>query len=309
MTDRTPDCRFAPSGTSSSRPATIPLSSLKQLLGRLPADQVAASARDVGKADDLVRRGVRVRHGDFAEPASLASAFEGASQLLLVSSNAAASGGDPLAQHRAAISAAKSAGVRRVVYTSHMGASASSAFPPMHTHAATEDMLREAGIAWTALRNGFYAATVPMMVGDAATSGVLAAPQDGKVSWTAHADLAAAAAYILLQEGRFNGPTPPLTGLEALDLADIATILSELHNRPIKRRLVLDEEQAETMARRGAPPVVVATTLAMYRAAQVGEFATVDPTLAALIGRTPMTVRDLMNEQRLSGTNQGVPGD
>ena len=271
---------------------------VEQLLERLPAEQVAASTRDVDKAGDLARRGVRIRHGDFAEPASLGSALEGATQVLLVSSNAAASGGDPLAQHRAAIAAAKSAGVRRIVYTSHMGAGASSSFPPMRTHAATEDMLREAGVAWTALRNGFYASTVPMMVGDAASSGVLAAPQDGKVSWTAHADLAAAAASVLFQEGRFDGPTPPLTALEALDLADIAAILSELQGRPIERQLISDEEQAEKMARYGIPPVAVELTLAMYRAARAGEFAAVDPTLAGLINRTPMTVRDVVDERR-----------
>ena len=282
---------------------------VEQLLERLPAEQVGASARDPGKADGLAQRGVRVRHGDFEEPASLASAFEGASQLLIVSSNAAAQGGDPLTQHRAAIDAAKTAGVRRIVYTSHVGAGAASAFPPMHTHAATEDMLRGAGIAWTALRNGFYASTVPMMVGDAASTGVLAAPRDGKVSWTAHADLAAAAATILVQDGRFDGPTPPLTALEALDLTDIAAILADLHGCPVERQVIQDEEQAERMARQGAPSAVIDITLAIYRAARAGEFAAVDATLAALIGRTPMTVRDMLNERRLPSASDSAGGD
>lgn len=268
---------------------------VKHLLEKMPPEQLAASVRDPGKAKDLDERGVRVRHGDFAEPASLPAAFEGATQLLIVSSNAAARGGDPLAQHRAAIDAAKAVGVGRIVYTSHMGASASSAFPPMHTHAATEVMLREAGIAWTALRNGFYASTVPMMIGDAASSGVLAAPQDGKVSWTAHSDLAAAAAAILLQEGQFDGPTPPLTALEAYDLADIAAILTERNRRPVKRNTVEDQVQVDAMASHGVPPVVVDITMAMYRAARGGEFKATNPTLAALIGRTPLTVRDMLN--------------
>lgn len=267
---------------------------IERLLERLSADQVGASARNPGQAADFAARGVRVRHGDFAEPASLQSAFEGASQLLLVSSNAGAHGGDPLAQHHAAIDAAKAAGVRRIVYTSHMGASATSAFPPMHTHAATEEMLAQAGVAWTALRNGFYASTVPMMIGDAASSGVIAAPADGKVSWTAHADLAAAAASVLTEEGRFDGPTPPLTATEALDLADIAAILSDLHGRPLERRVTAEAEQAQTMTRHGVPAPVIDITLAMYRAARAGEFAAVDPTLAGLIGREPVTVRQML---------------
>ena len=267
---------------------------VEALLARLPADQIGASVRDPAKADAIAQRGVRVRHGNFAEPASLASAFEGASQLLLVSSNARAYGGDALAQHRAAIDAAKAAGARRIVYTSHMGASASSAFAPMHDHAATEAMLRDSGIAWTALRNGFYASSLAMMIGDAAKSGVLSAPRDGKVAWTAHRDLGAAAAAVLAEEGRFEGPTPPLTAAAALDLADIAAVLADLHARPIARQIISDDEQAARMAARGVPPTAIAITLGLYRAARDGEFAAVDPTLATLLGRAPTTVRETL---------------
>ncbi len=274
---------------------------VERLLERLPPERLGASARDPGKADELSRRGVRVRRGDFAEPASLAAAFEGASQLLLVSSNAAAQGGDPLAQHRAAIDAAKAAGVRRIVYTSHMAAGTDSAFPPMLTHASTEDMLAASGLAWTALRNGFYASTVPMLVGDAAATGVLAAPRDGKVSWTAHDDLAAAAVAILTQEGRFEGPTPPLTASEALDLADVAACLSEGRAQPVERREIADEALADAMTQRGAPPAAIAITLGLYGAARAGEFAAVDPTLAALIGRSPVGLRDVLRDRSAGG--------
>ena len=113
-------------------------------------------------------------------------------------------------------------------------------------------------------------------------------------SWTAHADLAAAAAVVLAGEGRFDGPTPPLTSSDALDLHDIAKVLAELHGRPIERRVIAEEKQADGMARHGVPPAVIATTLAMYRAARAREFAAGDPTLADLSGRAPLTVRDLL---------------
>ncbi len=208
---------------------------VEQLVRRVPAGQMGASVRDLGKAAGLQALGIRVRQGDFNDPASLRHSFEGAEQVLIVSSNARAQGGDPLAQHRSAIDAARAVGARRIAYTSHMAASATSAFPPMLDHAATEDMLRQSGLAWTALRHGFYAASGIALMGNALKTSVLEAPADGKVSWTAHADLAEAAAVILAHEGQYDGPTPPLTGAEALDLADLAAIASALLQHPVPR--------------------------------------------------------------------------
>ena len=100
----------------------------------------------------------------------------------------------------------------------------------MPDHAATEAMLEDSGLAFTALRNGFYASSGRMLLGQAFETGELAAPADGPVSWTAHDDLAEAAAIVLTDEGRFEGPTPPLTGSAALDLAGLA---AEVTGRPI----------------------------------------------------------------------------
>src|ERR1039457_3579257 len=102
----------------------------------------------------------------------------------------------------AAIQAAREAGAKRVLYASHMGSNAASPFAPMPDHAATEALLQASGMAFTCLRNGFYAASGLMLMGDALQTGRLIAPQDGPVSWTAHADLAEAAAIALTGEGR-----------------------------------------------------------------------------------------------------------
>ncbi len=266
---------------------------VQELVGRVAATEVGASVRDPAKAADLAALGVRVRRGDFAEPDTLAHAFEGATQVLIVSSNAAATGGNTLAQHRAAIDAARTAGARRVVYTSHMGASATSAFPPMRDHAATEAMLGASGLAWTSLRNGFYTSSGLSFLGDTLKTGVLAAPADGPVSWTTHADLAAAAAVMLTDEGpdaRVDGATRPLTGPEALDLAGLATAV---RGSPIDRQFITDDELRGRMAAYGAPPHAASIVLGFYEASRAGEFAVVDPTLERLLGRPPRRARDL----------------
>ncbi len=269
---------------------------VERLVVRVPANEVGVSVRDPEKAPSLSQLGVRVRKGDFANPESLAHAFEGARQVLIVSSNAAAYGGDPLAQHRAAIAAARAAGARRIVYTSHMAASASSKFAPARDHAATEEMLHQSGIAWTSLRHGFYATSGIAMMGDALKTGLLECPADGKVSWTAHADLAEAAAAILAVEGRYDGPTPPLTGFEALDFADLAQTASELLGRAVQRKVISDDDFRSRAAARGTPPAFAEFALGYYRASRDGEFSAVDSTLEQLLGRRPRSAREMLAE-------------
>jgi NAD(P)H dehydrogenase (quinone) len=251
---------------------------VRQLLARVPAASVGVSVRNPAGFDIP---GVRVRTADYGDPSSLAHAFEGASQVLVVSGME--SGEASVAQHRAAIDAAVAAGAGRIVYTSHQGASADSLFAPMPDHAATEAYLAQTGVPWTALRNGFYATTVPWLLGRALETGELIAPSDGPVSWTTHDDLAEAAAAILAGEATFDGPTPPLTGPEALDLGDVAGILTSLTGRTIRRVEIADDAA-------GLPEL----SLGMYRAARRGEFATTGPELKNLLGRPATPLRTLL---------------
>jgi uncharacterized protein YbjT (DUF2867 family) len=274
---------------------------LARLQERLPLSAFGATARDPGKAAELVRQGVKVHRADYREPDSLAAAFKGASQVLMVSSDAGATGGDTLGQHRIAIAAAKQAGVGRIVYTSQISAANNSLFPPGRMHAATEEMLAASGMKWTALRNGFYASTVPRSIGDALQSGEFSVPEDGKVAWTTHDDLAEAAARILLEEGRFEGPTPPLTAAESLDFTDIAALLTEIGGRPVARRVLTDGEHEQQLVQFGLPRPTVDIVLGMYRAARAGEFDKATTTLTGLIGRTPISLRYVLADLAAGG--------
>src|SRR5919112_3625373 len=97
---------------------------VRQLLDRVPASEVGVSVRDPDRVTALADRGVTVRHGDFAEPATLAGAFAGAEQVLVVSVDAF--GDVARERHAAAIRAAVQAGAGRVLYTSHTGAAPDS---------------------------------------------------------------------------------------------------------------------------------------------------------------------------------------
>ena len=265
---------------------------VEQLLDRVSAERIGASVREPEKARDLTDRGVRVRYGDFGEPESLAHAFEGASRVLIVSVDRL--GEEAVRMHRAAIAAAKAAGARRILYTSHMGAAPDSPFAAAPDHAATEALLRDSGVPFTALRNGFYANTAEMLVAQALQTGELVAPEDGPVSWTTPADLAEAAAVVLSQEGVLDGLTPPLATGEAVDLAALAAIASEVHGREITRVTVSEDEYKNRLVAHGTPERFAEMFLGMFRASRQGDFAAEDPTLARLIGRSPTPLRDVL---------------
>ncbi|MEU3509092.1 NAD(P)H-binding protein [Streptomyces longwoodensis] len=260
---------------------------VRRLLTRVPAEQVVACVRDPDRAADLLAEGVDVRRGDFTDPASLAEAFKGASQVLVVSVND--SGDGAVTQHRAAIDAARAAGAERILYTSHQGADADSLFAPMPDHAATERYLTTTGTPFTSLRNGFYAGTVPLLLGGALETRELRAPADGPVSWTTHDDLAEAAAVLLADEGRYEGPTPPLTAARAYDLDDVAGILTRIGGRTVRRVVVEDEEWTAGLVGHGMPAEQADLLLGMFHASRRGEFATTGTALEELLGR-PATV-------------------
>lgn len=258
---------------------------VERLLTRLPADRVGVSVRDPEKAKAFADQGVRVRHGSFTDPSSLLHAFEGASQVLIVSVDKM--GEECVAQHHAAIDGAVAAGARRILYTSQMGASASSHFLACRDHAATEEALRACGVPFTSLRNGFYASSAVHFLGRALETGQIVLPADGPVAWTAHADLAEATAAILADEGCFDGPTPPLTGPQVLTFDDIARIAGEVTGRAVTRVTVPDEQFRDQLTGNGVPAETADQLLGIFAAGRAGEFAALDPALCKLLGHEP----------------------
>ncbi len=266
-------------------------STVDHLLQRTPADEVIVAVRDPAKAQRFADRGVEVRRGDYADPASLPAAFDGADQLLLVSSSDPHA--DAVSLHRAAIDAAVAAGVGRILYTSHQGAAPDTPFGPGRDHAATEQLLRESGVAWTSLRNGFYAHSLDWLLGPWRETGRITVPADGPVSWTAREDAAQAAAVVLASDGAYDGPTT-LTAGAAPTFGDIAGIASQLTGRTVELQVIGEDAWIAAQVAAGQAEFMARFMLGMYEAARDGFFAGVDPLLGTLLGREPQTVSDLL---------------
>ncbi|MBO0610281.1 SDR family oxidoreductase [Myceligenerans salitolerans] len=242
--------------------------------------------RDPGRAPDGADDVVAASFGD-REAAT--AALRGTDVLFMVS---AAESADRLDEHRTFIDAAVAAGVGHVVYTSFLGAAEDATFTLARTHWATEQHLRESGMAWTILRDSFYLDVFPLFAGQ---EGVIRGPGgDGRVGAVARADVARSAAVVLEDAAAHAGRTYDLTGPEALTLAEIAGVIAQATGR----KTVYEEETLEQAYRSrepyGVPDWQVEAWVSTYTAIAAGELDVVTDDVERLTGAPPMRLADLL---------------
>ena len=111
---------------------------------------------------------------------------------------------DRVAQHQAAIDAAKGAGVKLLAYTSILHAD-TSPLKLAAVHKKTEENLRASGLPFVFLRNGWYFENQTAMLGPAIEHGaILGCAGDGLYASASIADYAAAAVAALTAGGQEN---------------------------------------------------------------------------------------------------------
>jgi uncharacterized protein YbjT (DUF2867 family) len=219
-------------------------------------------------------------------------ALRGVQTLLMVS---AAEHADRVDQHRGFVQAAVDAGVRRVVYTSFVGAGATSGFLLGRDHGATEHAIRESGLAWTFLRDSFYAEVFPHF---ADSEGVIRGPAGGgRVAAVSRRDVAEVAALVLRDPDAHEARAYELTGPEALTLPEIATVLSRVRSRPYSFHDETIEEARASRARYGAPEWLVDAWISTYTAIRDGELEAVSDDIPHLLGRPATTFADAVRPE------------
>ena len=134
------------------------------------------------------------------------------------------------------------------------------------------------------------------MIGDGLKAGELRVPEDGPVSWTARDDLAEADAAIQADEGAWDGITPPLTAGEAVTMAEVAALSSDVTGREVRHVTVSDAAWRDAKIAAGMPAIFAEMLLGVFRAARRGDFAATDPALANLLGRPPRTLREVLSQ-------------
>lgn len=198
-----------------------------------------------------------------------------------------------LQQHLTAVGAAAAAGVRRIVYTSFLGARPEAVFTLARQHAATEQALAATGIRHTALRHSMYADFVPFFATAEDGGAVIAAPAGhGRASFVSRDDLADVAAAVLLDGSADHDGVLDVTGPEALTLAEAAATLAEVTGRRVTYYDQTIEEAWATRRPSGAPDWEIEGWVTSYLAIAAGELATVTDVVPRLTGHPARTVAE-----------------
>ena len=215
----------------------------------VPAGEIVAAGRSVEKLAGFAGRGVQVRAMDYADASSVTAALKGARKVLLISGSEV---GRRVEQHRTVIEAAKAEGVELLAYTSIANAD-STGMKLAAEHQATEAILRESGVPFVLLRNGWYLENYTDQLPGTLAQGALAgSARNGQVSGAARADYAHAAAAVLVAEGQ-AGNVYELGGDEAFSMADLAAEISAATGKTITYNDLPPQEYAGLLTGAGVP--------------------------------------------------------
>lgn len=256
---------------------------ITKLKERMAPEDIVALVRTPEKMEGV---GIEARTFDYNEPDQLAKALTGIDKLLLISGNEI---GKRFEQHAAVIKAAQEAGVKYLVYTSLLRADASTlVLAPEHLE--TEKAIKDSGIEYTILRNGWYNENYTEAVKDTISQGTLyGSSGDGKISSAAREDFAEAAAVVLSEDNHKN-KTYELSGDQSYTMTDYASEISKFVKTDIPYVNLPEAEFANALEQAGLPTPVAAFFAGTHTATLNGDLYDNDNQLSKLIGRPTTSI-------------------
>jgi NAD(P)H dehydrogenase (quinone) len=282
---------------SQASEASVPTTVVTGSTGRL-GGRVARRLAERGVPQKLLARNparaprlpdsVAVR-GDYSDQDAVREALAGTRTVFMVS---ASESSDRLAQHKTFIDAVAQAGVRHLVYVSFYGAAPDATFTLARDHFHTEQHIRASGLAYTFLRDNFYAEFVPDLVGE---DGIIRGPAGhGRAAFVGQEDTADAAAAVLSRPDDHAGVAYDLTGPESLTLDEAASILSEQLRRTVTYQQETVEEAYASRASYGALPWQLDAWVSTYTAIASGELDGLSDAVLRLTGHPATPLADVI---------------
>lgn len=251
---------------------------VEQLKGKTATENIVALVRNPEKAKDL---GIETRTFDYNNEDDLHKQLSGIDKLLLISANEI---GQRVRQHKNVILAAQKAKVNSIVYTSLLHADSTS-INLAGEHLETEKNIKESGIEYTILRNGWYTENYTASIAGALAGGAFIGCADsGKISSAGRVDYAEAAAVVLLSND-YKGRVFELAGDKAYTLNDLALEISKQTGKDLPYRNLPEEQYAKILESFNIPKLFAAAIASWDISASKDDLYDNSGELSNLIGR------------------------
>lgn len=266
---------------------------VEHLLKQHNSAELAVLVRDVTKAEHFAAKGITVRAFDYDQPDQLAAALDGVERLLLIS---ASDVGRRVLQHKHVIEAAKAAQVAHIFYTSLLHADQST-LSLAQEHRETEELIKNSGLTYTLLRNGWYTENYTQAAQQVIEQGILhGAAHDGKISSATRSDYAEAAAHVLTTAGHDN-KIYELAGSASYTLTELADELSQIANKKVIYQNLTGDEFHQLLVNIGLPAFVADILVDADVQASQGALFSESKDLEHLLARPSTSLRTVLTSQ------------
>jgi len=243
-----------------------------------------ALVRDPPRARGLLGTAGELAAADLARPETLPGALEGVERLYLATDVQP----DTVALQRAAIRAAREAGVRHVVKLSNLGADPRSDFLNARWHGESERELEASGLAWTFLRPHYFMDNLLVYAPALKAGGELFGPAPAtRISPIDARDIAAVGAAALCEPGH-EGCAYDLTGPAGVSFGEIAAGVSTALGRPVRVVALPPAEMRRRLVAAGRPDWYAGTLALLYGMYEAGGWDAVSDAVARVRGRPPI---------------------
>jgi uncharacterized protein YbjT (DUF2867 family) len=241
---------------------------------------VKAASRDPKKAEAAL--GVPAVAWDYDQPSTFPAALQGVEALFLLTPPGTLK---DVEYARSIVAAAKTAGVKKIVRLSAMGAESN----PEGLVFKADKAVMDSGLAYVILRPTFFNQNSDEGMLASIKAGVIALPVgDGKTCFIDARDIGAVAAETLTSP-KWDGQAIDLTGPEALTYADQARILSEATGLKIAfKDLTVDEFKAAWKSY-GVSDGYIDFMAGLYGFVKAGYTAALADGVQKVLGRQPIS--------------------
>jgi len=266
---------------------------VNEAVRQLGSKHVIGIARNPEKTAHPV---VGFRQGDYNDEEGYRHALKGIEVVLLVSGLDAPD--KRIEQHRNVINAARTAGVRKLVYTSIFGEPGKGAFDPIiEANRQTEKDIIDSGLEWSIGRNGLYLEADLEYLDHYFKDGKIAnCAGDGRCAFTTREELAKA--YLaLIKRDELNGSVYNLVG-EAITQQELVDAINRVYGSDLKfESKSVDDYRRDRITAHGE---VFGTIISgIYEGIRNGAFE-IESDFRKVTGRDHISVAEYINRYKLN---------